>query len=76
MSAALAEHQHESFDEHRDRDGRDEFGQAAARLGGKTHLAPADDFFLDEVLGDIENRHRDDDIADRFKEAGAGFRPR
>src|SRR2546423_5891044 len=59
--AALAENQHEPFDEHGNRNRRDKFGEAAARLRGKTHLASADDFLLDEILRDVEHGHRDDD---------------
>ena len=61
---ALTEDRHEPFDEHRNRDGGDELGQAAPCFGGKAHLAPTDDLLLHEVFGDVEHRDGDHDIAD------------
>ena len=51
---ALAENHHQRLDENRDRDGRNELGEAAPGLGSKAHLAAANDFLFDEILGDVD----------------------
>src|ERR1043165_2781498 len=73
--AALAKDQHQALDENSDRDSGNEFGEAPPRLRGKTHLAPADDLLLHEVLGDVEDRHGDHDVSDGFQEAVASLAP-
>ena len=42
----------------------------------QAHLAPADDLFLHEVLGDVEHRDGDHHVADRFQQRRTGLAPR